>query len=124
MRSKWSELFSKLGGSMDAADIQTFKKFFGGKFKNYLGSTYDIFQDKSILPWLRYKPAAQAVENAKALFKSSAKEAGKDITDMEAEQIVNNVLRTSSLPKGFRLDKPSDALFNIPDFFVNRTSIR
>ena len=123
MRSKWSELFSKLGGSMDAADIQTFKKFFGGKFKNYLGSTYDIFQDKSILPWLRYKPSAQAVENAKALFKSSAKEAGKDITDMEAEQIVNNVLRTSSLPKGFRLDKPSDALFNIPDFFVNKTTL-
>ena len=123
MRSKWSELFSKLGGSMDAADIQTFKKFFGGKFKNYLGSTYDIFQDKSILPWLRYKPSAQAVENAKTLFKSSAKEAGKDITDMEAEQIVNNVLRTSSLPKGFRLDKPSDALFNIPDFFVNKTTL-
>jgi len=123
MRSKWSELFSKLGGSMDAEDIKTFQKFFGGKFKNYLGSTYDIFQDKSILPWLRYKPAAQAVENAKTLFKSSAKEAGKDITDMEAEQIVNNVLRTSSLPRGFRLDKPSDAIFNVPDFFVNRTSL-
>ena len=123
MRSKWSGLFSKLGGSMDAADIKTFQKFFGGKFKNYLGSTYDIFQDKSIIPWLRYKPAAQAVENAKTLFKSSAKEAGKDITDMEAEQIVNNVLRTSSLPRGFRLDKPSDAIFNVPDFFVNRTSL-
>ena len=123
MRSKWSGLFSKLGGSMDAADIKTFQKFFGGKFKNYLGSTYDIFQDKSIIPWLRYKPAAQAVENAKTLFKSSAKEAGKDITDMEAEQIVNNVLRTSSLPRGFRLDKPSDAIFNVPDFFVNRTTL-
>ena len=36
MRSKWSNLFSKLGGSLDAADIQTFKQLFGGKFKNYL----------------------------------------------------------------------------------------
>ena len=79
MRSKWSDLFSKLGGSLDAADIQTFKQLFGGKFKNYLGSTYDIFQDKSILPWMRYKPAAQAIENAKDLFKASAREAGKDI---------------------------------------------
>ena len=58
MRSKWSELFSKLGGSLDAQDIQSFKSLFGGKFKNYLGSTYDIFQDKSILPWMRYKPSA------------------------------------------------------------------
>jgi hypothetical protein len=121
MRTAWSKLFSKLGGTLDAADIQSFKQLFGGKFKNYLGSTYDIFQDKSILPWLRYKPAAEAVENAKNLFKASAKEAGKDITDLEAEQIVNNVLKTSGLPKGLRMDKPSDALFNIPDFFVNRT---
>ena len=27
------------------------------------------------------------------------------------------------MPKGFRLDKPSDALFNIPDFFLNRTTL-
>jgi hypothetical protein len=123
MRTAWSKLFSKLGGTLDASDIQSFKQLFGGKFKNYLGSTYDIFQDKSILPWLRYKPAAEAVENAKTLFKSSAKEAGKDLTDLEAEQIVNNVLKTSGLPKGLRMDKPSDALFNIPDFFVNRTAL-
>ena len=123
MRSKWSDLFSKLGGSLDAADIQTFKQLFGGKFKNYLGSTYDIFQDRSILPWMRYKPAAQAIDNAKNLFKASAREAGKDLTDLEAEQIVNNVLKTSGLPKGLRMDKPSDALFNIPDFFVNRTAL-
>ena len=123
MRSKWADLFSKLGGSLDATDIQAFKKLFGGKFKNYLGSTYDIFQDKSILPFFRYKPSAQAINNAKDLFKASAKEAGKDITDLEAEQIVNNVLKTSGLPKGLRMDKPSDALFNIPDFFVNRTAL-
>ena len=123
MRSKWSELFSKLGGSLDAEDIASFKKLFGGKFKNYLGSTYDIFQDKSILPWLRFKPAAEAIENAKTLFKDSAAQAGKPITDLEAEQIVNNVLKTAGLPKGLRMDKPSDALFNIPDFFVNRTAL-
>ena len=35
MRSKWSELFSKLGGSLDAADIQTFKQLFGGKSVSY-----------------------------------------------------------------------------------------
>ena len=123
MRSKWSDLFSKLGGSLDSADIQTFKQLFGGKFKNYLGSTYDIFQDKSILPWMRYKPSAQAIDNAKDLFKASAREAGKDLSDLEAEQIVNNVLKTSGLPKGLRMDKPSDAIFNIPDFFVNRTAL-
>ena len=123
MRSKWSNLFTKLGGVIDPEDLVKFKDVFGKKFKNYLGNTYDIFQDKSILPWLRYKPAAEAIENAKTLFKSSAKEAGKDITDLEAEQIVNNVLKTARMPKGLRMDKESDAIFNVPEFFVNRTTL-
>ena len=123
IRSKWSDLFSKLGGSIDSKDLVTFKQLFGNKFKNYLGATYDIFQEKSIIPFLRYKPAAQAVERAKDLFKASAREAGKDITDLEAEQIVSGILRAPIMPKGFRADRPSDALFKIPDFFVNRTAL-
>ena len=123
MRSKWANLFTKLGGALDPEDLVKFKDVFSKKFKGYLGATYDIFQDKSIIPWMRYKPAAEAIENAKTLFKDSARQAGKEITDLEAEQIVNNVLKTSGLPKGLRMDKPSDALFNIPDFFVNRTTL-
>ena len=65
MRSKWSDLFSKLGGSLNKKEIADFKQLFGNKFKTYLGSTYDIFQNNSILPFMRYKPSAQAVENAK-----------------------------------------------------------
>ena len=42
---------------------------------------------------------------------------------MEAESMVSNVLKSAGMPKGFRLDKPSDALFNIPGFFLNRTSL-
>ena len=69
MRSKWAALFDELGGTLGPDDLKEFKALFGGKFKNYLGSTYDIFQDKSIIPWLRYKPAAEAVENAKLYLK-------------------------------------------------------
>lgn len=125
MRSKWAALFEELGGTLGADDLKEFKALFGGKFKNYLGSTYDFMQQKSILPFLRYKPAAQAVENAKELFKSSFRTAnpGKTMGDMEAESIVQTVLDTARLPKGIRFDKPSDAIFDIPDFFVNRTSL-
>ena len=72
---------------------------------------------------MRYKPAAQAIDNAKDLFKASAREAGKDLSDLEAEQIVNNVLKTARMPKGLRMDKESDAIFNVPEFFVNRTTL-
>ena len=125
MRSKWAALFDELGGTLGPDDLKEFKALFSGKFKNYLGSTYDIFQDKSILPWLRYKPSAEAVENAKVLFKDSFATAnpGRVLTDLEAEGMVQKVLDSSRLPKGIRFDKPSDAIFDIPNFFVNRTTL-
>jgi len=125
MRDKWAELFSHLGGTLSKDEIANFKNLFGNKFKNYLGSSYDIFQNQSIIPWMRYKPAAQAIEDAKGIFKQSADEAGSPITDLEAEEIVANILRPENigLPKGMRMDRPSQIYFKIPKFFVNRTTL-
>ena len=123
IRQKWAKLFTELGDNIAPEDLKEFQRLFGGKFKNYMGSTYDIFQNKGILGWNSYKPMASAIQNAKQMFKESYAVAnpGKVLSDLEAEQWVSNSLRTASLPKGFRLDKPSDALFNIPDFFLNKT---
>ena len=123
IRDRWSELFSHLGRTLGKNEIAEFKKLFGGKFKNYIGSTYDIFQNKSILPFMNYTPTRQAIERAKEVFKQSADEAGTPITDLQAEEIVANALKDPKLPKGFRLDKPSDVIFQAPDFFVNRTTL-
>jgi len=128
MRSKWGNLFSELGGTLGADDLKEFKKLFGGKFKNYLGSTYDIFafnKNNTLIPWLRYKPAAQAVENAKTLFQDSYAVAnpGKKLGELEAESMVQKVLSSARLPKGMRFDRYSDPIFDIPDFFVNRTTL-
>ena len=123
IRSRWSDLFSKLGRSLGTDEIKEFKTLFGNKFKNYIGSTYDIFQNQSIFPWARYKPTQEAIEEAKEVFKSSAKEAGEELTDLQAEQAVSRVLKTARLPKGIRMDRPSDAIFSVPEFFVNRTTL-
>ena len=39
MRSKWAALFDELGGTLGPDDFKEFQALFGGKFKNYLGST-------------------------------------------------------------------------------------
>jgi len=121
IRDRWADLFSNLGRTLGKNEITEFKKLFGNKFKNYIGATYDVFQNKSILPFFAYTPTREAIERAKTVFKQSADEAGKPITDLQAEEIVANAIKDPNLPKGFRLDKPSDVIFKVPDFFVNRT---
>ena len=46
IRTRWSDLFSKLGRSLGSNEIKEFKSLFGNKFKNYIGSTYDMFKIK------------------------------------------------------------------------------
>ena len=122
IRGKWGDLFTKLGKTGTGKDLAEFKDLFGGKVKNWLGSTYDRFQNKSVIPYLAYKPTRQAVDKAIKVFQDAAEEGGKPITREEAEYFVNNVLKTAKLPGPFRMDKPSDPLFSVPDFFINRTS--
>ena len=127
MRGEWSKLFSELGQSLNSKELKDFTDLFGRKFKDYLGSTYDIFQNQSIIPFMGYRPAAQAIEEAKRVFKESYKKAnpGKILEDLQAEQYVADILKPQNigLPKGMRMDRPSEIYFKIPKFFVNKTSL-
>ena len=124
IRLKWGKLFDELGATLSKDQIQEFKAIFGKKFKDYLGSTYQFMYNKSIIPWFRYKPSRELIDRAKQVFINSSEEAGRKIGPEEAETLVKRVLDTASMPKGFRLDRPQDALFSIPSFFINRTSLK
>ena len=122
IRGKWGDLFTKLGKTGSGEDLKEFKDLFGDKVSGWLGATYDRFQNKSVIPYLAYKPTRQAVDKAIKVFQDAAEQGGKPITREEAEYFVNNVLKTARLPKGFKMDQPSDPMFALPDFFINRTS--
>ena len=122
IRLGWGDMFSPLGARLEKKDLQDFKNIFGSKFKSYLGSTYDIFQNKSIIPFFNFnKVSEEAVNKTKEMFKETALQNGRVLTDEQAEYYVNRLVKTAALPKGFRMDKPSDPIFQIPDFFVGKT---
>ena len=123
IRNGWGEMFSSLGGKLEGKAFTEFKDLFGRKFQNYLGSTYDVFSNKSILPFLSYKPTEEVMKKAMNLFRITAKQNGKPITEGQAEYYVNRLIKTSQIPKGFKMDKPSDVVFQIPDFFVGKTML-
>ncbi len=102
-RGKFTELINT--SSNAPKDVATLKTLLGERTKEYLGNTYQIFEDKSSLPFLNYKPTDEAVKNAKNLFKryhrfSNRKTPGFDpvknaLTDQEADTLVNNVLKNA-----------------------------
>jgi len=117
IRGGWGHMFSRLGAKMDKANLDEFRTLFSNKFSNYLGSTYEIFQNKSIIPMLNYRPSEEAVNKAIVMFKQSAKEAGEEITDAQARHYVDKMVEGARLPSS-----PTSGLYlDVPDFFANRT---
>ena len=123
IRTRWGKLFSEVGGKLDKKELAEFKELFGGKFKDYLGSTYDVFQNKSLIPWFNYTPTQEAIDKTKAVLINSARQAGKDLTDQEADDAVAGILRTVKMPPGFKMDRGNVPLFKIPSFFLNKTTL-
>jgi hypothetical protein len=84
-------------------DVAQLKTLMGKRAQDYLGDTYRIFEDKSSLPFLNYKPTDEAVNNAKNLFKRYYRFANRNnpnfdpvrnaLTDAEADSLVDNVLK-------------------------------
>ena len=117
IRGGWGHMFSRLGAKMDKTNLDEFRTLFSTKFSNYLGSTYEIFQNKSIIPMLNYRPSEEAVKKAMVMFKQSAKEAGEELTDAQARHYVDKMVEGARLPSS-----PTSGLYlDVPDFFANRT---
>jgi len=123
MRSDWSEMFTALGKRMDPKTKKDFVKAFGKKFEDYLGTTYQALQNKSLIPISNFKPGQEAIDRAVVLFKDAARTSGKNLTDEEALHYVNKVVETAAIPKGISTssEKTAGVMFNAPDFFINKT---
>ena len=68
------------------------RELMGDRVKQFIGTTYRIFQNQDFGFYQRYKPAEESVEKAKELFKRYAAKNKNPITDETAEQMVNSVL--------------------------------
>ena len=81
-------------------DVKTLQSLMGNRVKEYLGNTYRIFEDKSILPYMKYQPTEEAIKNTQKFFKDYAAKNGKKLTDFQAETMVNTVIKTAQKQKG------------------------
>jgi len=99
VRNKFSELMDITAQGpvgMTAAPgkkLQTnLRELMGDRVKQYIGTTYRIFQNENFGFYSRYKPTDEAMMKAKELFIRYAAKNKNPITEEEAEMLVNNVL--------------------------------
>jgi len=96
-RKKFVELIN--ASSNAPKDVETLKSLMGKRVKDYLGSTYRIFEDNSVLPFMAYTPTEEAIKGAKEYFKRYAKENGKNLTDFQAQSMVDAVIKSAKNQK-------------------------
>jgi hypothetical protein len=59
-------------------DFDKFKDFIKNDFQNYMGTTYQIFQPKNLIPFFNWKPSNDAVQGLKKLFYDTANQKNVD----------------------------------------------
>ena len=101
--SKSREYFNELleitaqgpGGKVDLPPGVTkdLRKIMGNRVKNYIGNTFEIFENAEAGFLQQYKPTRTSIENAKKLFMRYAAKNKNPITDLEAEGMVNDILK-------------------------------
>src|SRR6056300_1278158 len=69
------------------------RQIMGNRVKNYIGNTFEIFENAEAGFFQRYKPTRDAVANTKELFKRYAAKNNNPITDLEAEGMVNDIIK-------------------------------
>jgi hypothetical protein len=69
------------------------RKIMGNRVKNYIGNTFEIFENAEAGFFQKYKPTRESVENVKKLFMRYAAKNNNPITDIEAESMVNDIIK-------------------------------
>jgi len=69
------------------------RKIMGNRVKNYIGNTFEIFEDAEAGFFSKYKPTQDSIDNAKALFIRYAAKNKNPITELEAEGMVNDIIK-------------------------------
>ena len=110
MRGKWEDMATLIKSNLPPSSQPIFKDIVGSQFKQWLGRTYSVFENKSVIPFLNYKPTEGAVnrminifmrQNSRSISRAEAANATAiekvtvpdRLTYENAETMVSNILK-------------------------------
>ena len=68
MRGKWSDMATLINSNLPLEARPAFKNIVGSQFKQWVGRTYGVFENKSAIPFLNFKPTSQQFERVANIF--------------------------------------------------------
>jgi len=95
IRTHWSDLISvasKGKGEIPEGLFSDLRSEMGDRVKNIIGNTYEIFENKYATIFTKFGPTRDRVEKVKNIFKRYASRHGHDLSDLESQSMVDNIL--------------------------------
>jgi len=68
MRKKWEDMSNLIYSQLPVSSQPQFRLMIGDQFKGWLGRTYSIFENRSAIPFLNYKPTTNAYNRVVNIF--------------------------------------------------------
>ena len=103
IRDKWSELFTAMGRRFNPEALKSFEDMIPKYINDVLDRGYEVFRNNPITLADNIRPTKQLIKEAVKEFQDIAAQKGLKLNDDLARDMVDNVWKGASLPKGFKL---------------------
>ena len=114
-RETWNSMFNKIGKDFTPKQFNKFKTIVEDQFKDYLGPTFEIFENKNLIPLLNFKPAQGVVNKLKETYRASALEKGIQLTDEQLNYYIDKLIQ------GTQSAKVTNPTLNLPSFMIKNS---
>ena len=122
IRGKWSELFTGMGRRFTPESLKQFETMLPKYINDVLDRGYETFRNNPIVLADNIRPTKTLITEAVKEFKDIAAQKGLKLSDDLAKDMVDDVWKGASMPKGFTLGKttaPGQVRFqNVPAFMT------
>jgi len=124
IRSKWGDMFTTLGATQSKENFDEFAKIYKDTVSNWLGQTYELFQNRNVMGIESWRPADETIAKAVKEFQKVAATKGIDLQKEQALYYVNNILKTARLkPRMAESLEMTGPSFKVPeDFFTKKSA--
>ena len=122
IRDKWSELFTGMGRRFNPASLKSFEEMVPKYINDVLDRGYDVLRNNPITIADNIRPTKTLIKEAVKEFQDIAAQKGLKLNDDLARDMVDDVWKGASMPKGFTLGEttaPGQVRFqNVPAFMT------